>query len=357
MARRIDRLLAVRFGRLGDVVLTTGVFAHVWETSRTPVHVVTRAAYAPVFKGHPGVERVIALEEDQITGVKFFQYAQVLVDQYQGGRAMFPGRTALLDLHGNLRAWRLRNLWYGETLAYPKQSLWRRLYCWTGWNRARTVLERWTVPQRYAMAFLDVPPPAAALVPRLYADAEERGWAQATLAALPAPSGSTDGSTDGSGDSADSGLVALHPYATHPLKAWPRARWLELIGLLNAAGRPWIVVGRDDDPLLPGNPRDFTNATGLRQTIALLSQCAACVSGDSGPLHLACGVGVPTVSLFGPTVKSWGFQPAGPKDVVIECDLACRPCSLHGGTDCKKGHACLEGISAERVMGALGAAS
>ncbi len=70
-------------------------------------------------------------------------------------------------------------------------------------------------------------------------------------------------------------------------------------------------------------------------------------------MHLACGVGTPVVALFGPTTRTWGFYPEGPKDVVLECDLPCRPCSLHGGKTCQRNLECMSNISPEDVLQAL----
>jgi heptosyltransferase-2 len=75
------------------------------------------------------------------------------------------------------------------------------------------------------------------------------------------------------------------------------------------------------------------------------------VANDSAMMHVAAACGVPVVALFGPTVTGFGFAPLGPDDVVIERDLECRPCSLHGGARCPLGHHdCLRGIPVEEVF-------
>ncbi|PLX41319.1 MAG: lipopolysaccharide heptosyltransferase II, partial [Deltaproteobacteria bacterium] len=59
-------------------------------------------------------------------------------------------------------------------------------------------------------------------------------------------------------------------------------------------------------------------------------------------------------ALFGPTVRGFGFYPLGEDDRVIELEIECRPCSLHGGDHCPKGHFnCMEGIAPDRVQRAL----
>lgn len=59
------------------------------------------------------------------------------------------------------------------------------------------------------------------------------------------------------------------------------------------------------------------------------------------------------LALFGPTTEEWGFFPAGPKDRVLESQLDCRPCTLHGKKHCDRNHACMQSITPEQVMRAL----
>jgi ADP-heptose:LPS heptosyltransferase len=217
---------------------------------------------------------------------------------------------------------------------YPKFGLTRRLFSLTRADSLRHKLEATTVPQRYAMARDPVPPEAELLIPRIHLTEAERAGAAARL------TGFTPGRP----------RLALHPYATHPAKQWPRENWLGLTALLAGSGLDWFVVGRDPAPLLPGNKRDFTNVTTLRETCALMEQADLLVTADSGPMHLASGVGTPVAALFGPTTRAWGFYPAGPLDRVIEADLDCRPCSLHGGKSCSRGHQCLVATEPETVM-------
>jgi heptosyltransferase-2 len=55
-------------------------------------------------------------------------------------------------------------------------------------------------------------------------------------------------------------------------------------------------------------------------------------------MHLAAACGVPTLAIFGPTTRELGFFPYGAGHRVLEADLPCRPCGLHGGRDCPEGH-------------------
>jgi len=95
--------------------------------------------------------------------------------------------------------------------------------------------------------------------------------------------------------------------------------------------------------------------TTVGQLMALVARCRALLTNDSGPMHVAVGLGVPVLALFGPTVTDFGFAPLGPRDRVIErAGLRCRPCTLHGTERCPiVTHECLEAIKPEPVAAAL----
>ncbi|BCS90141.1 glycosyltransferase family 9 protein [Pseudodesulfovibrio sediminis] len=318
--------VAIRLGHMGDVALTTGVLTHWHNTRGTTFTIVTKAGNAPLFDNHPAVSEVIGLSDAELKNKAWYVKAGKLADTYSN--------HALLDLHGSLRSRILALRWKGPVRRYPKFGLTRRLYDRTRWNLFRAKLEATTVPQRYAQALDDSPPPADELVPQIYLNSKEKTAAAAQLASI----------------ATAHPRVALHPYATHQAKEWPKEHWHELIELLDETGIGWFVIGRSKIPLNGLDQRDLTNATNLRETCALLDGADLLITGDSGPMHLACGVGTPVAALFGPTVKSWGFYPAGPKDQVIDQQLACRPCSLHGAKACDKGFECMTSITPEKMM-------
>jgi len=324
-----DPTVVIRLGHLGDVVLTTGVLSHWHEQDGSRFVFITRKGNGPVLDGHPAVSEVIEMDTATLKTRAWFDESRRLAGQYRGCR--------LIDLHGTLRSRILSALWKGPVRRYPKLGLVRRMYDKTHAERFRAILEATNVPQRYAMALDTTAPAQSALLPRILLTDDERSAAEAFLDGLPK----------------DRPLVALHPYATHPAKQWPRAAWEHLTAMLAGAGMAWFVVGRDDEPIFPDHPRDYTNRTNLRETCGLLARADLLITGDSGPMHLASGVGTPVVALFGPTAKVWGFQPAGPEDRVLEKPLDCRPCSLHGARTCVRGFECMLSITPDNVMRAV----
>jgi len=318
--------VVIRLSALGDVVLTTGVIEYWREKMGLSFTFITRGSFVPVLVNNPAVTRIIGLTEDELSGRAWLVTAKKLAIEYK--------TRTLVDLHGSLRSQILRTFWKGDKRSYPKFSLSRRVYGRWGLASAREKLESLNVPQRYSLTLEDCAPEPEKLRPRIRLDEDELSVAEQTLAAL--------GITGP--------CVALHPFATHPTKAWPAENWQRLIELLENSGVKYFIIGSGNTPLLPGNGLDFTNQTTIRQTCALLAGADVLVTNDSGPMHLATAVGTPVTGIFGPTTRAWGFYPSGPDDVVLEADLACRPCSLHGRKTCPHDLACLRAVTPDMVI-------
>jgi len=99
--------------------------------------------------------------------------------------------------------------------------------------------------------------------------------------------------------------------------------------------------------------------TTLLMLAALLKRCALFIGGDSGPLHLADAVGIPTVSIFGPTDPAL-LAPRGRQHRVIHKVIPCSPCynpitvQYGDATICKeKTLACMKAVTPADVLRAV----
>jgi len=55
-------------------------------------------------------------------------------------------------------------------------------------------------------------------------------------------------------------------------------------------------------------------------------------------------------AIFGPTTRELGFFPYGRENIVLEEELACRPCALHGSKRCPRGHfLCMRLVTPDKV--------
>ena len=97
---------------------------------------------------------------------------------------------------------------------------------------------------------------------------------------------------------------------------------------------------------------DMTGQTTIEMLAGVLSVAAACVSNDSGAMHLAAAAGTPLVAPFGPTRESETapLTRSGTRAAVLTHPVSCRPCMLR---ECPIDHRCMKGITPDRVYAAL----
>jgi lipopolysaccharide heptosyltransferase II len=149
-------------------------------------------------------------------------------------------------------------------------------------------------------------------------------------------------------------VVGLHPGAGYAIKEWGQDRFRELAEkIVTELGAKVIWFSGPGMPpaQLIGNRRDIVHAAlPLRQFLAVLSCCHVFVGNDSGPMHMAAGLGVRVVAIFGPELPEW-FGPLGTgHQVVVREGMWCRPC----WRKCRfTQYYCLRLISVEKVMQAV----
>lgn len=90
---------------------------------------------------------------------------------------------------------------------------------------------------------------------------------------------------------------------------------------------------------------NFAGETTLRQFIDLVAACSMFLTNDSGGMHVASALGVPTVAVFGATDDTT-TGPTGDWACVIREQVECSPCLLRS---CPIDHRCMTRVSAEHV--------
>ena len=326
------RVLLIRLSSLGDVVLaTSAVEALAARHPGLEIHFLTKPAFEGVFQGNPHLAELHLWAKGDsprkvAENLKPYDF------------------TLVVDLHSNLRTRLLKFFLPGRWSVYRKDAAARRLAVKFGLGAL--IGDAPHVTRRYARAlrWLGVKKPG---IPRLYVQQRDIDLITGLLV--------------GGGWDGQSPLVALAPGARWATKAWPEAKWAELLKLMDAGGGrfPVLTGGAGERELcsrILGGAKGLNLAgeTTIPGTAALLSLCDCLVTSDSAPMHIAGAVSTPVVAIFGPTVKGFGFFPQGAKDQVVERQLSCRPCSLHGSDQCPRGHfECMEKTDAPEVLEAL----
>mgnify|MGYP001549918329 CR=1 FL=1 len=333
--------LVIQTSFLGDVVLTTPLLAELARTG--PVDIVVTPAAAPLLMNHPAVRDVIVFDKRGADAgiVGLWRFARKLRTRADGTPRV---STAAYLAQGSMRSAALALIAGIRERVGFSTSAGRLLYT----RRARYRGDRHHAERLWRLAAGDdaADPSAETIRPRLYPGERERAAIDAMLKEIP-----RDGAP----------LLALAPGSIWGTKRWP---YFPALASRVAPLYRIVVVGGADDAALAAEiaraagPERVVDATGKFSLLAsaeLLSRCAALVTNDSAPQHLASAAGTPTLTIFGPTVPAFGFGPLAPRHATVGNDqLDCRPCDSHGPMVCPLGHfKCMKELSVEQVSRAL----
>lgn len=151
-------------------------------------------------------------------------------------------------------------------------------------------------------------------------------------------------------------IVAIAPGSKWFTKKWPLEYFNEVIKLLLKDNVKVVIIGGKDELFLNiethKNIIDLRGKTTLLELAEVLKRVEIVLTNDSSPIHIASAFSKTTIlAIFGPTVKEFGFFPWSRNSEVLEIEeLACRPCAIHGGNKCPKGHfKCMLEIKPEKV--------
>lgn len=140
-------------------------------------------------------------------------------------------------------------------------------------------------------------------------------------------------------------------------KRWPLDYAAALSERLALQGIRLVVTGEE----MPGKELNYFKGlteksrpiiacgrTSINQLACLIKRCGVFICGDTAPLHIAIGMSVPVVALFGPTDPK-RHLPAGENIILLNKELPCQPCYKPECRDVK----CMEQISVDEVLEAV----
>jgi heptosyltransferase-2 len=334
-------LLVVSPNWLGDAVMALPALAdirHHFADAR--LIVVARRSVADLFRLVPGVDDVVTAEwqgtwwrrralEGDVTRLRDTGATTAILFPNSFASALAPNRAGIA-VWGYASDLRSRLL--SRTVRRPKTPLHQGDYY-------RHLVRELGIATGSLEPMLSIPPAAVAEAQALLA---ERGW-------------------DGI-----SSLVALAPGAAYgKAKQWPPSHVVRLAtDLTHQSGSTCVLVGSRGDgdttaAIRRAVPRecqprvlDLAGATTLPVLAAVLSLSRACVSNDSGAMHLAAAAGAPVVAVFGPTDEraTRPLTRGGARAEVVSAPVWCRPCMLR---ECPIDHRCMTRIEPRDVLAAL----
>jgi lipopolysaccharide heptosyltransferase I len=291
----VQRILIIKLGAVGDVIHTLPML----ETLRgrfPKAHIgwAVEEAAAPILEGNPALSEIIRLERKKLRGMSGLAYFRRWIQSLRSRRF-----DTVLDPH---------HLFKSGLAAYASGASLR-----VGFRKFREgnfiFMNRWVRPAaRYRHAvekYLSLLEPLAIpesqwafRFPLAWGPQDEefidRFWAQEGFG--------RDGAKPET-------VVAVNPGASWPSKRWIPERYAELADRLakEHGVRILILWGPGERPLAERISRAMNGKsviapeTTLKQLMALIKRSRLLITGDTGPLHMAAALGVPTVALFGPS--------------------------------------------------------
>lgn len=336
----VARVLLVRMGALGDIVHALPVLAALRAYAPdVRIDWLVDARYAGVLALVEGLRRVIVVRAgDDGDDGRTVRFAAV------GG--MVRALTFLqdqrydvaLDLQGLIKsAMFARMSGAARVLGFERQAL-REPAAALAYHEQVAVDDRGHVVHKNLALLgpLGVPP-VGIVFP----------WA-------PAPSGVVEAVRADTRVARAGGFVLLNPGAAWENKRWPAERFGALAAAVAARhGLPGVVTWgpgeQDRAAAVVAAARGHALSsppTALADVLALARAARLCVSGDTGPLHLAASVGTPIVGLFGPT-RPERNGPFSAADVAVS---RAAECVCFHKRQCLRGAPCIDGIAVDEVL-------
>ncbi len=306
------KILLIRLSSMGDILLTQPIVAELRERHpQAEIHYLCKAVYRDL---------VSLLGDD----IQIIEYDKSLLWHIRMMRRYYD---IIIDLHGKISSILLKYIIQAPVkLSYNKQhSLRKRIS-----RGDRTSSIESTVRLYYSAL--------GKWKPEVYGEQHPlrkpilRLPPQATKLSLPDRDISKK-------------LLGIFPGAAHPTKIYPAGQWRDFIAMVKDRYQVWLLGSNEESALAEsiaaGYPSEVANLCGNFGFIELaqvMSGCDLIISGDSGPMHLAAGLGIPQIAIFGATHPRLGFAPMNDQATVLSLDLDCQPCSLHGSQRCPLGH-------------------
>ena len=306
------KVLVIRFSSIGDIILTSPVVRTIkQQVPGAEVHFLTKQVFRPLVEHSPYIDKLHTMVDDVSEAVPALRK---------------EGFDLVVDLHHNLRTWRVKRALGVPAKSFPKLNVEK----WMMVNFKRDRLPRVHIVDRYMTTVDHLGVKNDGMGLDLFIPPEKE-IAMSTL-----PEGHRNG------------YIALCIGGAHFTKRLPARRLVQLADLLH--GPLVIVGGKEDQPVaahiatqVGGRAYDATGRYDILGSASLIKQARSVVTHDSGAMHIAAAFRKQVVSIWGNTIPEFGMYPYIPQHpervhIAEVKGLDCRPCSKIGFDHCPKGH-------------------
>lgn len=319
----IQRILVVKPRAIGDVLLSTAVLPNLRKEFRdSRIDFLVESFASPVLEGNPYVDDVLSYDTRKDSSISII--SRVRKRRYDLVIDLFANpRTAVITWLSGAR-YRVGFPFKWRRLAYniivPPRS-----------GEVHNVEFNLDAIRRIGIG-TDSPAPG------FYLDEESRKRAAAFLSENKLESGK---------------FIAINIGGGWQIKKWPVDMFVELSATVDTRLHRRVVVlygpseEADASRISRASGAILAPPTSLKEMGAILRESEALVTNDSGPMHIAAALGVPTLAIFGPTSPGLQGPYGNVSEIVRNEKLDCLECNL---TKCPIGNPCMKGLDTTTVF-------
>lgn len=292
------------------------------------IHYLTKEKFRQILEHNPYLDTIYTINKD---------IDEVLLDLI-GERYDF-----IIDLHNNLRSWRVKMALHSPSKAFNKLNLQK----WVRVNLRINILPAVHIVDRYMEATRPLGITNDSLGLDFFLDPGKSD----TQLSLP--------------ESFQKVYLAIVIGGQHITKMYPVGQLIELCKNLN--GNIVLLGGPDDAKngalIAQEAGLHVFNACGiysLMESAWLLAGASHVVTNDTGLMHIAAALRKDITSIWGNTIPEFGMYPYFPKgsnavnNMIEVKTLSCRPCSKIGYDKCPKGHfRCMKDIESQTIIDSI----
>ncbi len=343
--QQIQKILVIKLKHIGDVLLASSVIAALHRHyPKAEITALVPRGTVEMLEGNPHVHDIVIFDR----AIKRFSFSSLVQEEWKLLQTLRKRKfDVAIDLSGGDRGAFLARL-----SGAPTRIGYSRRKGMIGRDRLFTQVIAQDFKKSVVASEMDLLKPLGVHEeppsPRLYVGAEAQANAEALLRQM--------------GVGPQEQLIVFHPTSRWMFKSWEASHCARLSDLLVRKWECRVVFTcgpeerelkkiRQIRSLVKESVLDLAGKTTLPVLGAILERAHAFVGVDSAPLHMAYAVGIPTLSLFGPS-DPVQWAPAGPMHRVITKRWACQPCQRDGCLGSKVSQ-CLTDLSVEEVAAVL----
>jgi ADP-heptose:LPS heptosyltransferase len=321
------KVLILRLSSMGDIVLTSPVIRCL--KSQVPgiqIHYLTKTGFASLVSDNPSVSRVHVYNNNMDEIIRELKNESF---------------DLIIDLHRNLRTWRIKRSLGIRSLSFKKLNIRKWLLVAFKWN----IMPKTHIVHRYMKAC----EPLGVVYDGKGLDFFFTQLSLPEHVELPAEP-----------------FVVYAIGGTYNTKKLPTSKVQEL---LNSVSHPIVIIGDQKDRqrvesglILSSKHLNLCGRVSVTESALVMNKAIAVITHDTGMMHIAAALGKKIVSIWGNTVPELGMTPFYSDDADPDLSyisqvsgLSCRPCSKLGFDSCPKGHfACMQSQNIARIVEKLG---